>query len=214
MKSSSEPQYVKQKKGDFLVVERGSAEIWDSHFEAEKIWDGLFRLIFAVKLQNIQGKPWSFTYADCPGNRNSALWKLLPKVILLEKSLKIFRIKEVTITFWNEYWSCGDIISENYHCSLKTVLREIVCVPGIHSWMYLLYFYSLIYFLRKVSLGVRKNEVKNSFVEMRIRESYREINILGTQKQYKKTKLSEYHKCDVFPQLTHHVMKWNHNESC
>lgn len=56
-------------------------------------------------------------------------------------------------------------------------------------------------------MGVRKNEVKNSFVEMRIRESYREINILGIQKQYKKTKLSEYHKCDVFPQLTHHVMK-------
>lgn len=102
MKSSSEPQYVKQKKADFLVVERGSAEIRDSHFEAEKIWNGLFRLIFAVKLQNIQGKPWSFTYTDCPGNRNSALWKLLPKEILLEKSLKIFRIKEVKY-IWDHY---------------------------------------------------------------------------------------------------------------
>lgn len=107
MKSSSEPQYVKQKKADFLVVERGSAEIWDSHFEAEKIGNGLFRLIFAVKLQNIQGKPWSFTYADCPGNRNSALWKLLPKVILLEKSLKIFSIKElewILILWWHNLW--------------------------------------------------------------------------------------------------------------
>lgn len=92
-----------------------------------KMRDGLFKPIFAFKLQNIQGKSVLLTFIV-----------LLTKIQFCEncytvsdgKKMLIFRkskqwITFETIKFWDEYWFGGDTISEDHHFTQNSL--RIVC---------------------------------------------------------------------------------------